>query len=189
MLEEKKKYSSEQIKNISKKYAVYRDALHALLYQNPTGISEAEIANKLEISQSDCHELLHFGEIRRQEIWGNVNDRGMILYNTRQTERPPNSFEQELKILKHNQQPILKSLIRAGFVLLLVLGIVFFVYPYLSSSNNPAIAFLNDRIEQVQLSATKLKCEWYWRSGNSCYVDGRLLTKAQFQQQYRNKAF
>ncbi|MUG96843.1 hypothetical protein F7734_32680 [Scytonema sp. UIC 10036] len=185
MLEQKKKYNSVQIKNISKKYAVYRDAIHALLYEHPKGVSEAEIVSQLEISQSDCQELLYFGEFHRQEIHGNVDERG-ILYNTRKTDPPAHSLEYELQILKQNRHPLLKFVIRFALVLLLLLVIVFFVYPYLNSSHNSAIASLNHRIEQIKLTATKFKCEWYWRSGDSCYVNGRLLTKTQFQQEFKN---
>lgn len=184
MLKPKKKHTSKQPKNISKKYAYYRDALYALLYDKPTGLSEGEIASKLNISESDCHNLLYFGE--REELSGRTDERGVTLYTTRHTAAPPHSFEYELKLLKQNKHPILKFLLSVGLVLLLLLGTAFLVSPYLSDSNNSAIAAINDRIEQIKVSATQLKCEWYWRSGDSCYVDGRLLTKAQFQREFMN---
>jgi len=96
----------------------YREALQALLYDNPIGLSATEIANRLVISDAECQDLLK-NEQMRESVDVDLSD-GNLIYKFKGKSNPNLTIEEGLNIAKRRKFVVK---LREGVAVFLSIGI------------------------------------------------------------------
>jgi DNA-binding Lrp family transcriptional regulator len=187
--------------NKLKKEHPYREALHILLYDYPQGLSAQDIAEKLNISDIDCQNLL-----RIEEITDAINVdpyTGTLIYRSQKIISSEISLSEAIRRIYLN-----KVLTGVHFFIITIIAITACVYIYpqviqylqersLKSRADVEIAaqnksellsqrdYLKMRIIKMEAVNRSITCESDWKQERTCYTEGRLLSKKVFNRELK----
>ncbi len=188
----------------------YREALHTLLYDYPNGLSAIDIADQLNISDVKCADLLKSEQIR--DAINADPYTGTLIYKSKRKIQPKFSLPKAIAIAHHHQaittmKIILSVLAGTGFIAITFFDISFNIFaPKNSSKINPKpeqsiidqelakqeklkLASdredLNRRINKMMDAMIDGDCTSSWNEGKNCYIEGRLLSKSEFENELK----
>lgn len=199
---------------------IYHEALHTLLYSYTDGLTAVEIANKLDISASECERLLKIEQI--QDTIDADPFTGILIFKSKRTTKPAYSLEEAINMAKRR-----KNLLGIEFGLTFISSALA-TFTLVSISLNISLSFgnsgikwssgwdsanqsqenliqsrveaeianqkrielesekndLDRRIQHMESVVAKLECSSkYWNQGETCYVEGRLLSQSKFDRE------
>ncbi len=187
----------------------YREALHTLLYDYPKGLSAIDIADQLNISDVKCTDLLKSEQIR-DAIDADPYS-GTLIYKSKRKIKPKFSLSKAIAIAQHNKAittiKIILSVLATTFISIKVVDISLNIFsPENSSKINPEpeqplidkklatekklkLASdredLNRRINKMMNAMVDGDCTTSWKEDQACYIEGRLLSKSEFENELK----
>ncbi|MBC6472863.1 MAG: hypothetical protein GDA48_08610 [Hormoscilla sp. GM102CHS1] len=187
----------------------YREALHTLLSGYPEGLSAIAIASQLGLSEKECDRLLH-SEQMRDAIEADPYS-GKLLFRSKSNSQPGLTLEQELerarqKLRRRRIKVAFLSSLLSGAAIALVA-----VVPAIRRAIEPPPATwapewiqtraeleiaaqkrleleeersdLAQRLAHMKSIAAKADCSTDWSQEKTCYLEGRLLSRAAFDRE------
>ncbi|MGK7899827.1 MAG: hypothetical protein AB4352_00160 [Hormoscilla sp.] len=187
----------------------YREALHTLLSGDPEGLSAIAIASHLGLSEKECDRLLH-SEQMRDAIEADPYS-GKLLFRSKSNSQPDLTLEEELerarqKLRRRRIKVAFLSSLLSGAAIALVA-----VVPAIRRAIEPPAATwdpewsqisaeleiaaqkrleleeerrdLAQRLAHMKTIAAKADCSTDWSQGKTCYLEGRLLSRAAFDRE------
>jgi CTP-dependent riboflavin kinase len=191
----------------------YREALHTLLYDYPKGLSSIDIADRLNISDGECNDLLRLEQIRDAIDVDPYS--GTLIYKSKRKIRPKFSLSKAIAIARHHQaMTIIKIASTLFAVTLISINIsnitVNFGFPgkapkekqnldeksrrslvnkKLAEQEKSELASvrddLNRRINDMMAVVISGDCTSSWGEDKTCYIEGRLLNKAEVESELK----
>ncbi len=188
----------------------YREALHTLLSGYPEGLSAIAIASQLGLSKTECDRLLH-SEQMRDAIEADPYS-GTLLFRSKSNGQPGLTLEEELErarkkhLLRRGIKVAFLSSLLSGAAIALVS-----VVPAIRRAIEPPPATWDPELSQISAEleiaaqkrlelenerrdlaqrlahmkslAAKADCSTDWSQGKTCYLEGRLLSRAAFDRE------
>ena len=187
----------------------YREALHTLLYDYPNGLSAIDIADQLNISDVKCADLLKSEQLR--DAIDADPYTGTLIYKSKRKIQPKFSLSKAIAIAHHHQAIITMKIISSVLATTFISIKVFDISINIFAPKNPSIINpkpeqllidkelakqkklklasdrddLNRRINQMMNAMVDGDCTSSWKEDKACYIEGRLLSKSEFEDELK----